>query len=78
MTTTARKIFNLQTFNLHDHENNVLTCKNLDNIAIQKDNDYNNEKTAWIFEDGSALVKSAHNYWQVITNYGLHCDNEKL
>ncbi len=73
MTIIAKKIYDL-----NDRDNSTLTTKNLDDIAIQKDNDYNNEKTAWIFDDGSALVLSPLNDWEIVTNYGLHRDNEKL
>lgn len=77
MTTIARK-----TFNLNKHDNMTLTRSNLEGICAQRNNDYTNEKTYWIFEDGSALVESSDDdwssAWSVVTNYGLHRDYEQL
>jgi len=47
-------------------------------VAVQKDQDYENETTYWIFEDGSALSLNSHNIIGVVNNYGLSCDNEQL
>ncbi len=47
-------------------------------LAIQKDNDYRNERTWWIFEDGSAIGECWTKTIYVRTNYGLDKDNEQL
>lgn len=49
----------------------------LDQVAIQKDQDYKNETTAWIFEDGSALTLS-DNIIGIVDDYGLSKDHEQL
>jgi hypothetical protein len=50
----------------------------IEKIAIEKDQDYENERTWWIFEDGSALGLDSDNIIYVNDNYGLHRDHEKL
>ena len=66
------------TFELNEYDNMTLQAKNLDSQAYQKNQDYDNEKTAWIFEDGSALILSSNNDWEINDDYGLHCDHEQL
>lgn len=73
MITIAR-----QAMNQNDGDNTTLEARNLKCWAIQRDQDWENEKTAWIFTDGSALIESAQNDWEVIDNYGLSCDHEQL
>lgn len=73
MTTLARKYFNL-----NDHDNMTLTPDNLDNVACQRNDDYKNETTAWIFEHKSALIVDSFNDWKIVTNYGFHRDHIKL
>ena len=51
----------------------------LETVAKQRDQNYENESTAYIFEDGSAVVLQAHVAdAEVVENYGLHADNEVL
>lgn len=50
----------------------------LDDFAIQKDQDYANEKTTWIFEDGSAIAVDSMGDFEIISDYSLHKDNEKI
>jgi hypothetical protein len=50
---------------------------NLDLIAVQKDQDWKNEITWWIFEDGSAIGLN-NDCVLINNNYGLSPDNEKL
>lgn len=50
----------------------------IETIAVQKDQDYENETTWWIFEDGSALGLKSPNIVCLRDNYGLSVDNEKL
>lgn len=69
----ARKVFKL-----NEHDNMTLEAKNLDQMAKQKNQDFENEKTAWIFKDGSALVLSSYNDWEIVNDYGLHKDYEQL
>jgi len=49
----------------------------LDKIAVQKDQNWDEEKTIWIFEDGSAISISG-NVIGIINDYGLHPDYEQL
>ena len=49
----------------------------LDTVATQKHQDYKNETTWWIFEDGSALGLN-NNIIKINNNYGLHPDHEQL
>jgi hypothetical protein len=59
---------------------NLFACGAIDieEIAIQKNQDYKNEKTWWIFEDGSAIGICSHDIISIKKNYGLHRDHEKL
>lgn len=58
---------------------NLQTCVAvLDSIAKQKDQNYETETTAWIFEDGSAITLDSNSDWAVINDYGLSPDNEQL
>ena len=50
----------------------------IDLKAIQKDQDYKNEITWWIFEDGSAIGAGSDNILRIRKNYGLHKDHEQL
>jgi len=45
----------------------------IDSLAIQKDKNLETEKTAWIFEDGSALTL-CKNTVGVVNEYGLNCN----
>lgn len=42
--------------------------------AVQMNNDFDNESTAWIFEDGSAVIACSDGSLSVDEEYGLHCD----
>ena len=50
----------------------------IEEIAVQKDQDYDNERTYWIFSDGSAVWLDSNSDVGTESDYGLHCDNEKL
>ncbi len=50
----------------------------IERIAVQKDQNWEEEKTAWIFEDGSAITLSSGNEIGIVNNYGLHRDYEQL
>jgi len=50
----------------------------IDLISVEKDQDYENETTWWIFEDGSALGLSSDNIIYIKDNYGRHVDNQQL
>ena len=67
-----------EVFELNEHDNMTLEQSNLESMAVQRDQDFENEKTAWIFEDGSALIQGTGNDWDIIDDYGLHPDNEQL
>ena len=57
----------------------IFTHDHLEDIAKQRDQNYENESTAYIFEDGSAVVLHAYGEdAEVVENYGLHADNEVL
>jgi hypothetical protein len=73
MTSQARKYFNL-----NEHDNTALDVKNLEHAAIQRDQNWEKEETAYIFADGSAIICCAGNDYHVETNYGLSKDNEQL
>ncbi len=49
----------------------------IEQIAVQKDQDHSDDKTAWIFEDGSALTLCG-NEVGIVADYGLHPDHEQL
>lgn len=49
----------------------------LDTIAVQKYQNRKSGRTAWIFEDGSALTLIG-NVIGIVNNYGLHRDHEQL
>lgn len=49
----------------------------LDTVAVQKYQNYEEEKTAWIFEDGSAITLCA-NEIDFVDDYGLNQDHEQL
>lgn len=67
-----------ELFELNKHDNMTLDWKNLDNMAVEKDEDMENEATIWIFQDESALKGDSSNNWQVIDDYGFHVDNQQL
>lgn len=50
----------------------------IESIAVEKDQDFNNERTYWIFEDGSALGIDSNNIIYVRTKYGRNKDHEQL
>ena len=50
----------------------------VEDLAVEKDQDYENERTIWIFEDESAIWMNSSNEIGVITHYGFHPDNEQL
>ena len=49
----------------------------LDKLAVQKYQNSEEEKTTWIFKDGSALIFRGC-VGSIIENYELSADNEKL
>jgi len=51
---------------------------NIEELAVQKDQDYENERTWWIFEDGSALGLDSSHVVYVRNDYGLSVDHEQL
>lgn len=50
----------------------------LENHAYQKDQNYEEEETSYIFEDGSAILLNSFNEFKVNNTYGTHIDNEQL
>ena len=74
MTTLARR-----TLNLYNYDNTTLDAKNLESVCVERDvREGFYTSTAWIFSDGSALIESQPNKWQVKADYGLHSYHEKL
>ena len=73
MTTIARTVINF-----NEIDKRTMKGKNLDLIAYQKNQDYKNERTYWIFLDGSAVWLDSMEHMGVITNYGTHVDHEWL
>jgi hypothetical protein len=60
------------------YENQFATGSiDIETIAIEKDQDWENERTYWIFKDGSALWQSGHAIG-IVNDYGLHPDHEQL
>ena len=45
-------------------------------VPVQVDQNYTGEHTAYIYEDGSALINENES-WRVKSNYGLSPDNQK-
>jgi len=50
----------------------------IETVTVQKNQDYENERTYWIFEDESALSLDSSNVVRVHNSYGLNEDYEKL
>lgn len=50
----------------------------IETIAIEKDQDYEKEKTYWIFSDGSAIYQDSYKNIGVVTNYGINSAHEQL
>lgn len=50
----------------------------LEDGAVQKDQNPEAEETAYIFEDGSAIVLDSAGGFRLDSEYGRHPDNEKL
>lgn len=64
-----------------DHDNKTLDRliardNYQDHIPFEVDQNWEKEETAYIYEDGSALINN-NNDWRVVTNYGRHIDHEK-
>jgi hypothetical protein len=55
-----------------------ITFEQLDNDAVEKDRDWDNECCWWIFEDGSAIGIDSFNEIYFNDAYGRHPDHEKL
>ena len=73
MTTIARTVMN---FNEIDQR--TMNGNNLDLIAYQKNQDYENERTYWIFTDGSAVWLDSMDHMGIIAKYGTNKDHEWL
>jgi hypothetical protein len=73
MKTLARKYFEL-----NEYDNTALDVANLERAAKQRDQNWEAEKTAYIFSDGSAIVASSNNNYEIVNNYDLSADNEQL
>lgn len=71
MTTIARKVFKLW------NDDNMVFDRLIEKSAYQeffpvgKCHDYDANKTAYIYEDGSALRVDEWDNWEVITNFGI-------
>ena len=50
----------------------------LEDGAVQKDQNYEAEETAYIFEDGSAIILESAGGFRLQPDYGMHPDYEKL
>ena len=74
MTTLARKFESEYEFSKTPDE----FIEKVEKIAVQCNRDYKKERMYWIFEDGSAMWLDSSLDYGVITNYGFHCDYEKL
>lgn len=57
---------------------NINIIVELDNVAVEKNHDYELERTYWIFEDESALWVDSFNQKGIIENYGFNPDHEQL
>lgn len=57
---------------------NINIIAELDNVAVEKNHDYELERTYWIFEDESALWVDSFNQKGIIENYGFNPDHEQL
>lgn len=68
----------LQSLLLNAHDNMTLTYDNLINVCVERDQNWDEEKTMWIFADGSALLQSSDNEWSIYPDFGRHCDHEQL
>lgn len=73
MVTQARKIFNL-----NDSDNTTLTKENLEKVAVQRDQNWEKGETAYIFNDGSAIIDCGSTDFRVEQNYGLSKSYEQL
>lgn len=62
-----------QFFSEHNVNIDALEC-----AAVEKDNNYTTEETAYIFDDESALVISSFGDVRIVEGYGFSSDNEKL
>lgn len=77
MTTLARKVLNQNSEDNMTLDRIVSKSGWQDIFPVQMDQDYKKGNTAYIFEDGSALINNSDDQWYVKTNYGLHCDNQE-
>lgn len=76
MTTLARTVFNQWDVDNMTFDRIVSKSSYQNIFPVQVDNNLTNESTAYIFEDGSALINK-NEKWEVKTRYGLSCDNSK-
>ena len=67
-----------QYFDLYEGDNTVLDVKNLERAAKQRDQNWDDGKTAYIFADGSAIIDCGDNDFEVVADYGLSVDHEQL
>jgi hypothetical protein len=67
-----------KTFNLNKHDNMSLSYENLIQVCVERDNNWAEGKTMWIFKDDSGLLQSEGNNWEVFPNYGRHPEHEQL
>jgi hypothetical protein len=69
MTTTARNILN---------SNAVVTHEMLLTSAVELDQDYEQERTNYIFEDGSCIWLDSMRQTGIVTNYGRSNEHESI
>ena len=69
-----------EMFELNESDNTVLDVKNLERAAIQRDQNWDKEETAYIFNDGSALIFESGPYItiRIEDDYGLSNEYEQL
>ena len=75
--TIAKKVLNS---NNHDNMvlNRLVSRNNYQEfMPVEVDQNFDKEETAYIFDDGSALINSADNDWKVATNYGKNVDHQR-
>jgi hypothetical protein len=63
---------------LNEHDDIIVADKKLQDVCTQINQNYDEETTAYIFSDGSALIASAFDNFDVCDDYGLHCDYIQL
>lgn len=51
---------------------------NLDKLAVERNQDYENETTWWIFVDGSALGLNSYGDVLLKNKYGRNVDHQQL